>query len=56
MLITEAVAGRVLKTDPAGRTVWKWMHEPFDDAFVADVLEGIQYQLIPAKFAARNCS
>ena len=43
MLLTESQAGRVVEVAPDGRTVWEWVHQPFDDDSVAEVSEGTRY-------------
>lgn len=44
-LITEARAGRVFEITPEGETVWEWIHQPFDNKYVPEVLEGTRYNI-----------
>jgi hypothetical protein len=56
LLIVEAQAGRVVEAAPDGRTVWDWVHEPYDDRLVAEVLEATRYALTPEQVRAWPCS
>ncbi len=55
LLITEARAGRVFETNSSGLTVWEWIHEPYNDDLVPEVLEGSRYKLTPAKISLWSC-
>ena len=55
LLITELRAGRVFEVDPAGRTVWQWVQEPYDDELVPEVLEGTRYDLSAANVGKWPC-
>lgn len=52
LLITEARAGRVFETDPSGRTIWEWIHEPISDDLIPEVMEGSRYKITPAQVAS----
>lgn len=56
LLLTESQAGRVVEVDPTGRTVWEWIEEPANDAWVPEVSEGTRYQLTPEAVASWPCS
>jgi len=44
-LITEARAGRIFEISPQGETVWEWIHQPYDNEYVPEVLEGTRYNI-----------
>lgn len=54
-LITEADAGRVFEIDAAGRTVWEWVNQPYDEESVTEVLEGTRYTIAPEVVASWPC-
>lgn len=56
LLLTESVAGRVVEVDPAGRTVWEWVAEPYSDSTVAWVQEGTRYELTESQVSGWPCS
>ena len=43
MLLTEGVTGRVIETDSSGRTVWEWIHAPYDETHSVEVTEASRY-------------
>ena len=43
LLVTESGAGRVFEVDDDGELVWEWIHEPWRDGRVPEVLEGTRY-------------
>ncbi|MFC1597319.1 arylsulfotransferase family protein [Planctomycetota bacterium] len=45
LLITEATAGRALEVDSEGRLLWEWINEPYNDKYVAEVMEATRYNL-----------
>ena len=45
LLITEARAARAFEVDSEGRLLWEWINEPYDDEYVAEVLEATRYNL-----------
>lgn len=54
-LITETAAGRVFEIDASGRTVWEWIHEPYDKQMVTEVMEGTRYDIAPEIVAGWRC-
>ena len=56
LLLTEAWAGRIVEVDPQGRTVWEWIHEPYDINHVPWVQEGTRYRLTREDVAKWPCS
>jgi hypothetical protein len=56
MLLTEGRAGRVVEVTPDGRTVWEWIHEPYDESRAVEVTEGTRYQLTHEQVAAWPCT
>jgi len=55
-LLTEVRAGRVVEVAPSGRTVWEWIHPPYDDARVPFVMNGTRYDLTRADVADWPCT
>lgn len=55
-LLTEARAGRVVEVAPSGRTVWEWIHPPYDDARVPFVMNGARHDLTRADVADWACA
>jgi hypothetical protein len=55
MLLTEAVAGRVVEVNPQGETVWEWVHSPTQDSEVPAV-EGERYNITRETAASWPCS
>jgi len=55
MLLTEAEAGRVVEVDSTGRTVWEWIHEPYDNS-VPWVTKASRHDLTPEDVASWPCS
>jgi len=56
MLITEARAGRVFEATREGEIVWEWIHTPYDDELIPEVLEATRYAFTPAQIAEWDCS
>lgn len=56
MLLTESAAGRVVEVAGDGRTVWEWVHGPYDDARVPEVYEAARYDLTAGQVALWPCS
>ncbi|MEF8797520.1 MAG: arylsulfotransferase family protein [Salinivenus sp.] len=55
-LLTEARAGRVVEVAPSGRTVWEWIHPPYDDTRVPFVMNGTRHNLTREDVADWPCS
>lgn len=56
MLLTESRAGRIVEVTPEGRTVWEWIHTPYDEKHVPAVTEGTRYNLTEDDIADWSCS
>ena len=56
MLLTEAMAGRVVEVAPDGRAVWEWVKAPYTESKVPAVLEGTRYDLSPDEIRPWSCS
>lgn len=56
LLITEALAGRVVEVAPDGHTVWDWVVKPYDARTIPTVSEGTRYELTPKDVASWPCS
>ncbi|MCS3657968.1 hypothetical protein GGQ11_002769 [Salinibacter ruber] len=56
MLLVEAKAGRVVEVESDGKTVWEWIHSPFDDATVPFVHKAIRVDLAREEIASWPCS
>ncbi len=56
MLLTEALAGRIVEVAPDGRSVWDWVHEPYDQSSTVEVSEGTRYPLTAADVRSWPCS
>jgi len=56
MLLTEANPGRVVEVDQNGRTVWEWIHEPYDDSEVPFVTKGTRHDLTREEIESWPCS
>lgn len=55
MLITEAIAGRVVEVAADGRTVWEWIAGPYGEAFVPEVSNGSRTDLTTEHVASWPC-
>jgi hypothetical protein len=55
-LITEARAGRVFETSPSGELVWEWIHEPYDQENVSEILEGTRYNYSQSSIEQWGCN
>jgi hypothetical protein len=55
MLLTEAEPGRVVEVDSTGRTVWEWIHKPYDNS-VPWVTKASRHDLTPEDVASWPCS
>lgn len=55
MLLTEAVAGRVVEVNPQGETVWEWVYSPTQNSKVPAV-EGERYNIARETVASWPCS
>lgn len=56
LLLTEAMAGRIVEVAPDGRTVWEWVKAPYSDSNVPVVTEGTRYDLSPTEVHSWSCS
>jgi hypothetical protein len=56
MLLAESRTGRVVEVTPKGRTVWEWVHVPYDDDHVPAVTEATRYDLTATEIASWPCS
>lgn len=56
LLLTEGQAGRVVEVGPDGRTVWEWVHAPYDADHTVAVQQGARYDLTAADVASWPCS
>jgi hypothetical protein len=56
MLLTESKAGRVVEVTAQGRTVWEWVHAPYDENHVPEVTEATRYDLTPEDIAKWSCA
>lgn len=56
LLLTESAAGRVVEADANGRTVWEWIHQPYDESRVPEVYESTRYELTAEQVASWPCS
>jgi hypothetical protein len=54
-LLVESNAGRVLEVTPDGRTVWEWIHAPYDEARVPPVTGAYRTALTRADVADWGC-
>ena len=55
-LLTESRAGRVVEVAPDGRTVWEWIHQPYDGTRAPFVTGGTRYALTRADVADWPCA
>lgn len=56
MLLTETESGRVVEVDSTGRTVWDWVHQPYDETRVPEVRQASRHNLSPEDVASWPCS
>ena len=56
MLLTESWTGRIVEVTSKGRTVWEWVHAPYNEDHVPAVTEATRYDLTPTEIAAWPCS
>lgn len=56
LLLTEAMAGRVVEVGPDGGTIWEWVHAPSSATTVPAVTEATRVALTPEEVAAWPCS
>jgi len=56
MLLVESESGRVVEVDPDGRTVWEWIHAPYDDSTVPIVTKATRVDLTQEEVASWPCS
>ena len=56
MLLAETNAGRVVEVAPDGRTVWEWIHEPYNSSEVPFVKSATRHDLTRQKVASWPCS
>lgn len=56
MLLAEAKAGRILEVDSAGRPVWEWIIEPYNESKVSRISEMARYDLSRDDVASWPCS
>jgi hypothetical protein len=56
MLLTESMAGRVVEVAPDGRTVWEWVHEPYENSKVPAVTKASRHDLTVDEVASWACS
>lgn len=55
LLLTEGRPGRVVEVAPDGKTVWEWIHQPYDVSRAVEVTEGTRYDFTPEEVAAWAC-
>ena len=55
MLLTEAIAGRVVEVAADGRTVWEWIAGPYGESFVPEVSKGARTDLTKEDVASWPC-
>jgi len=55
MLITEARAGRAFETTADGELVWEWIHQPYDNNSVTEVLEASRYAITSEQVSSWSC-
>lgn len=55
-LITESMAARILEVDQGGRIIWEWVHQPYDDEMVPQVMEGTKYDIEPEVISGWQCN
>lgn len=55
MLLTESKAGRVVEVTAEGRTVWEWVHAPYDKDHVPEVTEATRYDLTQKEVESWTC-
>jgi hypothetical protein len=56
MLLTESSAGRVAEVTPNGRTVWEWVHAPYEESNVPAVTKAARHDLTREDIATWPCS
>lgn len=56
LLLTETESGRVVEVDSAGRTVWEWIHQPYNTSRVPEVTQGSRQNLSREQVAAWSCT
>lgn len=56
MLLTESSAGRVAEVTPNGRTVWEWVHAPYEESNVPVVTKAARHDLTREDVATWPCS
>ena len=56
LLLTEAQAGRVVEVSPSGRTVWEWVHPPYDANRVPVVTKATRLDLTRQEIAGWPCA
>jgi hypothetical protein len=56
LLLTEALAGRVVEAAPDGSTVWEWVNEPYGEDHVAEVSKASRHPLTRADVEAWACA
>ena len=55
-LLTEEQTARVVEVDPAGRTVWEWIHSPHEQTSVPSVTKATRVDLTAQDVAEWPCS
>lgn len=56
LLLTESSAGRIVEVAPNGRTLWEWVHAPYDDSKVPVITKAARHDLTRKEVAAWPCS
>ena len=57
MLLTESAAGRAVEVDSEGRTVWEWIHAPFNNSSMVPVVtKATRHELTREEVASWPCS
>lgn len=56
LLLTESLAGRIVEVAPDGRTVWEWVHPPYDEANTVEITGATRHDLTAEDVASWPCS
>ena len=56
LLITESSAGRVVEVAPDGRTLWEWVHAPYNESEVPVVTKAKRYDVTREEVATWPCA
>ena len=55
MLLAETESGRVVEVDSTGRTVWEWIHPPYDEPRVPEIRQAVRHDLSLRDVAVWPC-